>query len=429
MAAVNTLPDVRGARPGVERRRDEPAPRHLDPSARALGDVVVATPTSDRLRSIAATLRFPLGIYLVSRVLCMVVALIDMPIQHWPLWEELMNWDGAWYMVLTVHGYPAHIPDYLAAGPHQTTLGFFPLYPMVIWVLGHLLSSSYLVAGMIVSFFTGAIATVLVSRLADGWWGARAARRAVIVFCLFPGSIVFSMIYTEGLMLALVGGCLLALQRRRWLLAGALAGLATAVGPTAVAIIPACAAAAVIELRRHGWQDREARRALLAPVLAPVGMAAFAIYLWIHTGSPFATYQAQNLAWKERSSPFALVHLASRLISQIFAFHSLSHPGINLNYVAGVLGAIFLITGLWLLRRERSRVPLPVIVWTLGVAALTLTSFRTPPNARMLICAFPVLMVVAHRVGRRGFIVLVTSCTFLLISMSFVSFVGTGLRP
>jgi Mannosyltransferase (PIG-V) len=426
---VNTLPDVRGARPGVERRRDEPAPRHLDTPTRSLGDVVVADPTHERLRLLAGTLRFPLGIYLISRVLCMVVALVDMPIQHWPLWEELMNWDGAWYMVLTVHGYPSAIPDYLAAGPHQTTLGFFPLYPILIWGLGHVLSSSYLVAGMIISFLTGAIATVLVGRLAAGWWGEQAARRAVIIFCLFPGSIVFSMIYTEGLMLSLVAGCLLALQQRRWLVAGVLAGLATAVGPTAVAIVPACAAAAVIELRRHGWHDRDARRALLAPLLAPVGMVAFASYLWIHTGSPLATYQAQNLAWKETSSPFALVHLVAKLFSQIFAFDSLHHPGINLNFVAGVAGAVFLLAGLWLLWKERARVPVPALVWTFGLAVVTLTSFRTPPNARMLICAFPVLMVVAHRVGRRGFIALATSCTVLLITMSFVSFVGTGLRP
>ena len=49
-----------------------------------------------------------------------------------------------------------------------------------------------------------------------------------MIFCLFPGSIVFSMVYAEGLLIPLAAGCILALQRRRWVMAGALAGLATA---------------------------------------------------------------------------------------------------------------------------------------------------------------------------------------------------------
>ena len=64
-------------------------------------------------------------------------------------------------------------------------------------------------------------------------------------------------------------------EQRRWLLAGVLAGFSTAVGPVAVAIIPACAAAAGLELWRHGWRDRSARRALIA-LTVMVALPAFA---------------------------------------------------------------------------------------------------------------------------------------------------------
>ena len=89
------------------------------------------------------------------------------------------------------------------------------------------------VAGLIVSGIGGMVATVLVQRLATGWWGDRTGRKAVLIFCLFPGSVVFSMVYAEGLVLALAAGCILGLQQRRWLLAGALAGIATATEPEA----------------------------------------------------------------------------------------------------------------------------------------------------------------------------------------------------
>src|SRR5581483_10303493 len=143
-------------------------------------------------------------------------------------------------------------------------------------------------------------------RLAASWWGEQAARRAVLIFCLFPGSVVFSMVYAEGLMLPLAAGCLLALQRRRWVLAGVLAGLATATEPEALV------------LRRHGLS---ARRALLAPALSTVGAGAFAIFLWLWTGSPFASLIAQRDGWSERSDALALVHLARNLGSEISLRH------------------------------------------------------------------------------------------------------------
>ena len=75
-------------------------------------------------------------------------------------------------------------------------------------------------SGVIISGAGGLVTAVLVQRLAKGWWGEAAGRRAVAIFCLFPGSVVFSMAYAEGLMLPLVAACILALQKRRWLLAG-----------------------------------------------------------------------------------------------------------------------------------------------------------------------------------------------------------------
>src|SRR5581483_3462511 len=185
-------------------------------------------------------------------------------------------------------------------------------------------------------------------RLAASWWGEPAARRAVWIFCLFPGSVVFSMVYAEGIMLPLAAGCLLALQRRRWVLAGVLAGLATATEPEALVLIPVCAMSAALELRRHGLS---ARRALLAPALSTVGAGAFAIFLWLWTGSPFASLIAQRDGWSERSDGLALVHLARNLGSEISLRH-FNHPTIDLNLVVGLAGAVILIALLVLVLRN-----------------------------------------------------------------------------
>ena len=358
-----------------------------------------------------------------SRVLYLLIALVDKFWHHTSLAAEASNWDGAWYLALTVLGYPTH------ALHIQNTLGFFPLYPLTIWLTAHVLSSSYVLAGLLIAMIGGAVATVLVQRLATVWWGEQAGRRAVVFFCLFPGSIVFSMLYSEGLLIPLVLGCLLALERRRWLLAGCLAGVATAVGPTALPIIPACAVAAVLELRRRGWHDPEARKALLAPALAPAGLIAFAAFLWIWTGTPFASYIAQHHGWSERTTLAAMAHVASHLYHEIARFHSFHHPGINLNYVSGVLGALFLLWAWILIVRIKPRISPAAIVWTLGISFLILTSSMVPPNPRMLITAFPALMVVAYRLRGKAFNRLIAVSTVLLVAMSIVTYVGVSLRP
>jgi len=362
-------------------------------------------------------------VYAASRVLYMLIVVADSLIHGTPISKELSNWDGIWYVALTAHGYPTH-STYL-----QSTLGFLPLYPMLAFGAAKALFTSYLAGAMIVSTIGGLIATVIVQRLAATWWDEEASRRAVLFFCLFPGSIVFSMVYSEGALVPLIAGSLLALQRRRWVLAGLLGGAATAVGPVALAIIPACAVTALLELRRHGWRDREARRSLLAPLLSPLGAVLVAIFLYLWTGDALANYTAQHHGWSERSTVFSLVHIAQHLIHQIVNAPSLSHPRINLNYVSGLLGAAFMIWGLVLFARTRPRIPAAPIVYTLGIAALTFTSAMTQPNPRMLICAFPVLMVVAYHLKGKAFTRLIVASTVLLVAMSFVTYVGTGLRP
>ncbi|MBV9198059.1 MAG: hypothetical protein JO168_28345 [Solirubrobacterales bacterium] len=373
-----------------------------------------------------AHVRFAAAVYLGTRVLLLLVALLDHELRHQRLITELANWDGMWFRALARHGYPDHVP------PGQTTLGFFPLYPLTMSAVAHVFTSTDIggvtIAGVIVSGLGGLVATVLVQQLATGWWGEAAGRRATLLFCLFPGSIVFSMVYSEGLLLPLAAGCLLALERRRWLLAGALAGAATAVQPTGLAIIPVCAVSAGLELRRRGWGSRAARRSLLAPALSLTGVLSFSAFLWAWAGTPLATYQAQHRGWEEKTDPFALVHQASTLIGQISLAH-FNHPTINLNLPLGLIGAAVLGWGLVLLVRHRGGVSAEAMVWTFVIGFLALTSEYVPPNPRMLITAFPAVLILAKRYKGRVGVCLLVGSGVLLAGLSALTFVAHTLRP
>ncbi len=393
-------------------------------------DVSIATAPGTLYRRATAVLakaRFAIAVYLATRGLLLVVALVNGILRHHAFTHELSQWDGLWYRELADHGYPDQVLHV------QSTLGFFPLYPGIVWLVAHtfvvpvahwqILSTT--VAGLIVSGVGGLVATVLVQRLAVEWWGKAAGRRAVLLFCLFPGSVVFSMVYAEGVMLPLAAGCLLALQRRRWVLAGVLAGLATATEPQALVLVVVCAISAALELRRSGWG---ARRALLAPALSTVGAAAFAIFLWLWTGSPFASLIAQRDGWSERTDVLALVHLAQQLGAQISLRH-FDHPTIDLNLVVGLGGAIILIGLLVLVARNWREMSAEAIVYTVGLAWLGMTSEYTPPMPRMLITAFPAVIVVARYVRGRPFIALLWVNAVALAGLSALTFVGTTLRP
>jgi hypothetical protein len=378
-----------------------------------------APTTADRRVVALRGTRVTILAYLAAIALLLVAAALDGLLRHHSFGGELSNWDGKWYRQLAQDGYPAH------ASHAQTTLGFFPLYPALMSGLADLLGWSVVATGVMISIAGGLIATLLVQRLATGWWGADVGFRAGLLFCLFPGAVVFAMVYAEGPMLAVAAGCLLALERRRWVLGGLLAGIATALEPTALPLILVCVCSAARELRDHGWR---ARTALLAPLLSLTGIVAFAGYLWARTGTPFANYYAQHYGWRERTDPLAIVHHVVHLTNQISLTH-FDHPTINLNDVIGVVGTIVLLLGLLALLGRGRGVSFEAAVWTLGISVLALTSEYVPPNPRLLLTAFPAIVVFARVWRGRRYALLLAGSAAALAGLSALTFIGTTLRP
>jgi hypothetical protein len=152
------------------------------------------------------------------------------------------------------------------------------------------------------------------------------------------------------------------------------------------------------------------------------------IFLWIWTGNPLANYIAQHHGWSEKTDFLALVHMATRMAPALNPSH-FNSPTVNLNLVFGLIGAMVLVAELYLLWRSRREVSAVAIVWTLGITFFALTSEFVPPNPRMLITAFPALMVVGRYVQGKWFAVLVFVNVFLLAGLSLLTFWSTTLRP
>lgn len=174
----------------------------------------------------------PLAFFALSRLVTLVAAVVA-GIAHpgFTVVEFFSAWDGGWYLEVVRHGYPAAVPE-IAGTATESTHAFFPLFPLAVRGVSWILGGSDAVAGIVVSLLSGAVCAVLVHRLAGALVDRATAKRATALFCLFPGSLVLSMVYAESMLLALAAACLLALIRRQWVPAGLAAGWRRPVGPT-----------------------------------------------------------------------------------------------------------------------------------------------------------------------------------------------------
>lgn len=228
----------------------------------------------------------------------------------------LARWDSVWYLTIARHWY-AHL---------RVRMAFYPLYPGLIHVLGWVTRSD-LVAGVVISLASFAVALVLLRGLVALDFGEEVANTTVILVAFCPVSFFLSAVYTESLFLALSVGCIYAARRERWLLCGVLGFLAAITRNGGVVLI---LPAAVIYLygpreapltrwgaRGAGGLRRLLPRHRLRPsalwlALIPAGLGAYLAYLWIAYGDPLAPFRIEAVWYRHSSLPFTTVGRGAR---------------------------------------------------------------------------------------------------------------------
>jgi hypothetical protein len=296
--------------------------------------------------------------------------------------------DGGYYLRIAAQGYPSAIP--VRGGSVPFSAAFFPLYPMTIR-FGHITTGLPRVwVAVVISVICGLAATLLLHKLLHTTLEADVARRTAFLFAVFPGTVIFSLAYAEGLMMLLIVACLLALVRERWLLAGVLGAAATATRAIAIALVLAAAYAAWV-----AWRQRHDGRAPLAPMLIAVGFFVPITYQWWLTGEPRAWLIVEDRGWHQQ------IDFGYRFVAPFV------HPGefLQPKPLARTGALVAVLAALWLLRRVR--VPSILIWYTVGVALQFLLSSTVGPRPRFLMTAFPLLIGLAYYLKRRALFVTV----------------------
>ncbi|HVM58266.1 MAG TPA: mannosyltransferase family protein [Gaiellaceae bacterium] len=185
--------------------------------------------------------------------------------------------DAAWFVSIAEHGYAGN-----------GSAAFYPLYPLSVGLVGRAFGGLYVTAGVVVSLAACLGAFVLLHRLALPRLGADGARRTVLYLALFPMALYLQAVYCESLYLLCCLGAFTLAERRRWLPAGSVTGLAMLTRVAGVALLPALAVMA--------WRSPERQRALASLAVAPLIWALYPLWLQLELHAPRAEFAAQA-AW------------------------------------------------------------------------------------------------------------------------------------
>ncbi|MEM2373310.1 MAG: mannosyltransferase family protein [Nitrososphaerota archaeon] len=151
-----------------------------------------------------------------------------------PVLNLFARWDAGHYFRIAEHGYD------------QSTIGFFPLYPMLLRLLSAPLTPfmpkmwALNIAGFVLSNFFFFIAIVGLYRLTYSVFGnSKIAFGSCLFLSFFPTSVFFSAVYAESLTIALTLWAFLMLEKNKKIIGSLLAFLAGLSRPIGfIAFIP-----------------------------------------------------------------------------------------------------------------------------------------------------------------------------------------------
>ena len=351
--------------------------------------------------------------YLALRALVLLGLTVGDLFTHERLLNKLTRWDGQWFLVAAREGWPRHlvvVHGQVAPNP----ISFFPALPLSIRWLSKLTFLPLSVSGVVISAVTGLTATLAIGMLVRAWRDEADALRAAILFAVFPGTFVFSLIYAEGMVLTLTALGLLALLRKRWLLAGVLGAAATFTSPVALAFVVACTWGAVLAIHRdRGW------RALLAPLLAPLGFVFYMFWLWRHTGVFNAWRIVERDGWKSYPSLRYPLHVLDVFFSNPYAAYK------TIDVL--IVGMAFTGIGLYWVFKQRQ--PSPVIAYAVAAVILLLISRPVGLRPRFVMVAFPVVIAWALRFEGSRFVVLRNLSVLAFGGMAALEFYSWAVFP
>jgi len=300
------------------------------------------------------------------------------------------NFDGEHYLAIAKDGY------------HLAEQAFFPLYPLLIKLLG-----GGVWAGLIISNTSFFLALLGLFKLLKIDFSEKISKSAIILLLLFPTSFYFGAVYTESLFLCLVVWSFYFFRKEKYLFAGILGAFASATRIIGVILL----AVYLIEL----FLKKKFRVIHYSLFIILVGLLAYMFYLYKVYGDPLMFLHALPTFGEQRSStPILLPQVIFRYVFKIL-------PNLNYSYFAGtfstvmefVVGIMFLVVSIFSFFKLRLSYSLFLV---LGYIIPTLSgSFSSLP--RYVLVLFPAFILFAVWISKTSGLIRFIGYTVLLICL------------
>lgn len=190
----------------------------------------------------------------------------------------LANWDGARYISIVLHGYSSSF-----------VTGFFPLYPILIFIF-HQIISSPLMSALVVSwlFLIGAIYYYLkIVKLYFNLNSNIEALKATLLFVLFPSGVYLIAAYSESAFALLALAAIYYAMQDRYINAGLMAMLAAVTRIDGVFIL-LLVALILFE------QKQKIKNIVLTSFIGSLGLISYMVFLFFTRHNPLEFIKAQQ---------------------------------------------------------------------------------------------------------------------------------------
>ncbi|MFT2815771.1 hypothetical protein [Leifsonia sp. A12D58] len=341
-----------------------------------------------------------LGVWALSRLVTTTLVLILASAQGanaWtgahPSYVDFANmWDGRWYNIVAVGGYPSELPLTAGGEVGENAWAFMPAYPVIVRMLMLVTGLPWNPLAVFVSLAFSVGTALVFYRLMIRFLPASTALFSVVLFCVAPLSPILQFGYAESMYLFFLALALLMLVERHYGLLFPVIAVMALTRPSGLAF-----ALALGLHTAHRWFTRERdpfpvrERVLAASVtvfsglmgLAWLGVAALA------TGS-ITAYLETELAWRSAYIGYQeLIPFTAWFQSGVWWFGM--PQGIIL---VGVVIVLFAVT---LFLPAVRRLGVDLRFWLLSYALYLLAVFFPQSSTfRLLMPMFPLLGALAQ---------------------------------
>jgi len=406
---------------------------------------------------------------LISRLLVLAAgafaALFTAPVTGWALLDptrvssslgavgnlltaSIVRWDAIHYLGIATQGYK----------PAADT-GFFPFYPLLIRLLGWVVSSN-VVAGILISFASFAIGLTLLHRLAAEELGHRTADSTVLLLAFAPLTVFFTALYTESLFLALSVGTFYLARRGQFTWACVAAACATLTHVEGIALW--APVAYMFWEAKGGSRDLRTLRSwdAAALLLPPAALLGLFFYMhangfgWLapllgakptghgHSISPFFSVadHSRDALVRTITGPFVTIwdafQAGGRGIAQTLSGVNPLLPGSGNLFSIGFQNAVYLVVLLITLAALAGAwriLPRPYAIYaTLVILVFTMSDVNLIPLRafdRYMLSLFPLWMMAAKWLDERKLlrgVLIISPCLLTFYTIEFTRWVMIG---